>query len=216
MKGRYKNARMEQAMKYLKLQIHRFSIVQVSVILLIFGVILGVLFANLFQGAFLEQIQKYQNTIYSDIAKKQIDYSGLFTYIVGKNFKEFFIFWLISVTILGIPYMAYKITSYGFFTGFFISVITMQYGLKGILLVLVYAFPHGLLYLPVALLCLYKGYTMCKTIYNEKRYNLHGIIKMLQSQFLLLLVLALIILIGSFLEAYAGAFLLKKTLRLFY
>lgn len=202
-------------MKQLKLHLHRFSMVQVAILLLIIGVILGVLFANFFQGSYLEQIQQYQKMIFKDISNKQIDYSGLFTYVLGKNFKEFAFFWLLSLTILGIPYMAYKIVSIGFYIGFFISVTTMQYGFKGILLVLVYAFPHGLLYLPVALLCLYKGFSMCKTIYNEKRSSLQSILKLLRSQLILLLLLAAILLIASFLEAYVGAYLLKKTLRLF-
>jgi stage II sporulation protein M len=111
--------------------------------------------------------------------------------------------------------MALKITSFGFFAGFFISAVTMQYGLKGLLLVLVYVFPHGLLYLPIALISLYKGFELCRTIYHENRTNASGIAKLLRSYLAIILALAAALLVASFLEAYPGAFLLKKTLGLF-
>jgi stage II sporulation protein M len=158
---------------------------------------------------------EYKENVFPEIASNDIDYSGLFRYVLGKNFNEFIVFWLLSITILGIPYMAYKITSFGFFTGFFISAVTMQYGAKGILLILVYAFPHGLLYLPISLISLYRGYELCRTIYHDNRTHIGEVTRLIKSQLLLIMLLAAALLVGSFLEAYAGAFLLKKTLGLF-
>jgi stage II sporulation protein M len=111
--------------------------------------------------------------------------------------------------------LALKITSFGFFAGFFISAITMEYGMKGMLLVIVYVFPHGLLYLPILLISLYKGFELSRTIYHDNRTNIGGIAKLLKSYLLIILLLALALLLASFLEAYPGAFLLKKTLGLF-
>jgi stage II sporulation protein M len=188
---------------------------QVSVFLLIFGVFLGNLCANIFKETYVGQIQSYEANIFSRIVSNDINYAGLFRYILGKNFSSFLVFWLLSITILGIPYMALKITSFGFFAGFFISAVTMQYGMKGLLLVLVYVFPHGLLYLPVWLLSLYKGFELCRTIYHDNRTNIGSIAKLLKSYALIILILAAALLAASFLEAYPGAFLLKKTLGLF-
>jgi stage II sporulation protein M len=111
--------------------------------------------------------------------------------------------------------MALKITSFGFFSGFFISAVTMRYGLKGILLVLVYVFPHGLLYLPIYLISLYKGFELCRTIYSENRNNFGGISKLVKNHLVLILLLAVALLVASFLEAYPGAYLLKKALGAF-
>lgn len=202
-------------MKLQKLQLNRLSVMQVSVFLLIFGVFLGILCANIFKETYVGQIQNYELDIFSRIVSNDINYSGLFRYILGKNFSSFLVFWLLSITILGIPYMALKITSFGFFAGFFISAVTMQYGMKGLLLVLVYVFPHGLLYLPVWLLSLYKGFELCRTIYHDNRTNIGSIAKLLKSYALIILILAAALLAASFLEAYPGAFLLKKTLGLF-
>lgn len=202
-------------MKQLKLQINRLNVVQVSVFLLIFGVFLGILCANVFKDNYFGQIKDYETDVFSKITANDINYSGLFRYILGKNFNGFIVFWLLSTTILGIPYMALKITSFGFFTGFFISAITMEFGMKGMLLVVVYVFPHGLLYLPIALISLYKGFELCKTIYHDNRSHIAGVAKLLKSYAVIILILAVALLIASFLEAYPGAFLLKKTLGLF-
>lgn len=199
-------------MKRLKLQLHHLSVNQIAVFLLIIGVFLGVLCANIFRENYVDQMQNYEDHVFSKIASGEIDYSGLFYYVLGKNFNDFIVFWLLSITILGIPYMAFKITSFGFFTGFFISAVTMQYGLKGILLILAYELPHGLLYLPIALISLYKGFELCRTIYQTNRANLVGITRPLKSNLFIILLLAIALLVASFLEAYPGAFLLKKAL----
>jgi stage II sporulation protein M len=206
---------MEQAMKQFRFQLHRLNVVQIAIILLIIGMFFGIVFANIFQKSYDKQMLNYQNSLFSEITAGNIDYSGLFGYILTKNFGEFAIFWLLSITILGVPYMAFKITSFGFFTGFFVSAITMQFGLKGILLVLSYVFPHGLVYLPVAVMSLYKGYELCNSIYHDKRNYISGISSLIRAKLAIILILAVALIAGSFLEAYAGAFLLKKTLGLF-
>ncbi|MDD3174535.1 MAG: stage II sporulation protein M [Herbinix sp.] len=202
-------------MKLFKLQLHKLGVIQISIFLLILGVFLGVLCANIFHENYVSQMQNYEDSVFSKITDNSIDYAGLFQYVLGKNFNDFLIFWLLSITILGIPYMALKVTSFGFFTGFFISAVTMQYGLKGLLLVLVYVFPHGLLYLPISLLCLYKGFELCRTIYSENRNNFGGIAKLVKNHLVLILLLAIALVVASFLEAYPGAYFLKKALTAF-
>ncbi len=202
-------------MKQLRLQLNRMNAMQIAFFLLILGLFLGVLCANVFRENFAERIRIYEDNVFSVIAANNINYAGLFRYVLGNNFNSFIMFWLLSITILGIPYMAFKICSYGFFAGFFISAVTMQYGLKGMLLVLIYVFPHGLLYLPIALLSLYKGFQMCRDIYQQTNTSILGFLKPLRSNLLLILILAVVLVFASFLEAYPGAFILKKTLGLF-
>lgn len=199
-------------MKPVKVQLHKLSILQITIFLLIIGVFFGVLCANIFRSSYITQMQVYESNVFAKIADKKIDYLGLFEYVLSKNFNSFVVFWLLSLTILGIPYMAFKVTSFGFFTGFFVSTITMQFGIKGLLLVAVYMFPQGLLYLPIILICLYKGFALCRTIYSENRNNFGGILKLVKSNLFLIFLLALALVLASFLEAYPGAYLLKKVL----
>jgi len=202
-------------MKQLRFQIHRLSVIKISVILLLIGLFLGILCANLFKGTYIDAIREYEDTVFSKIALDGFDHAGLFRYVLGKNFNEFVVFWLLSITILGIPYMTLKITSFGFFTGFFVSAVTLHYGLKGILLILAYVLPQGLLYLPIAFISLYKGYELCSMIYRDGRTRISEIFSLFKSNLFIILLLAIALLVASFLEAYPGAFLLKKALGIF-
>jgi stage II sporulation protein M len=202
-------------MKQIKLQVSRLNAIQMAVFLLIFGVFLGVLSANVFRDSFAKQLWSYEEDIFTEIVGKEINYAGLFRYILVNNFNNFIMFWLFSVTILGIPYMALKITSFGFFSGFFISAVTMQYGLKGILLIFTYVFPHGLMYLPISVISLLKGFQLCREIYQTNHNTIGGFLKPIRSYLFLILVLAIALVFASFLEAYPGAYLLKKALNLF-
>ena len=202
-------------MKQLKLQINRLNAIQAAVILLILGLFLGILCANVFRANFTERLQLYEDNVFTEIVKRDIDYPGLFQYVLGNNFNDFLMFWLLSITILGIPYIALKITSLGFFAGFFISAVTLQYGPKGLLLVLVYAFPHGLVYLPVMIISMYQGFLLCRDIYQSEHTNLRSVFRPLRKYLIIILFLAIALVFGSFLEAYPGAFFLKKVLHLF-
>lgn len=199
-------------MKRLRVQVHKLNVIQISVILLIIGLFLGVLCANVLKANYIDQMQKFEDDIFLKISAGNIDYTGFLGYVLRKNFSRFIIFWLLSITILGVPYMVLKVTSFGFYSGFFISAITMQYGWKGLVLVLAYFFPQGLLYVPIALLCLYKGFELCRTIYSENRNNFNGIAKLLKSYLFIILLLAVALFIASLLEAYPGAYLLKRAL----
>ncbi len=199
-------------MKPLKVQLHKLSVFQIAIFLIIVGAFFGVLCSNIFKTDYSSQMQTFESNVFNKIVDNDIDHMGLFQYVLGKNLNSFIVFWLLSLTILGIPYMALKVTSFGFFTGFFISAITMQYGAKGLVLIAVYLFPQGLLYLPIALVCLFKGFAICRTIYSENRNNFGGIVKLIKSNLFLIFLLALALVAASFLEAYPGAYLLKKVL----
>ncbi len=202
-------------MKNIKYYINRLGTLQVSIILLLVGVTFGILISNVFKNSYVEQIHYLESNVFSSIASNKINYSGLFLFTLKKNLKELSVFWLLSITILGVPYMVYKITALGFYASFFISVVTMNYGFKGIVLILAYIFPHGLIYLPVALLSLYKGFSLCKTIYFERNNHLDNIFTVLKSYIAIFLLLIMALVFASFLEAYVGGFFLKKTLAMF-
>ena len=199
-------------MKLLKQRFLRINVFQISIILIIIGLFFGVFSANMFRSLYYERMMDYNNDIFNDIIRENIDYKGLFIYILGNNLKKIAVFWLLSITILGIPYIVYKLIAFGFTTGFFISSIAIQYGIKGILLILVYVFPHGIVYLPIIIICLHRGYILSKMIYFENRDYMAAIRRLIKSYILLWLFLIIFLVLGSLLEAYIGSFLLKKTL----
>lgn len=201
-------------MNQIKRQINRLSVGHLALLLFFIMILLGVLVANLFQGQLASIMEEYNRTIFSRITGNEINRAGLFRFILVEHLKEYFFYWILSITILGIPYMGLKISFHGFTMGFFISVATMQYGLKGILLIIVYAFPHGLIYLPIMLLCLVRGFRLNKSIYHESRNYKVALLGIAKEAIILVLALGVVLIIGCFLEAYVGSYLLKKTLEI--
>lgn len=202
-------------MKHLRLQLNRLNVVQIAIFLLIFGLFIGILCSNVFRANFSERLMQYENSVFAEIVDNDINYAGLFRYVLGNNFNDYIMFWLLCITILGIPYIALKIVSFGFFTGFFISAVTMQYGVKGLLLVLVYCFPHGLLYLPIMMISIYKGFYMCRDIYQSEHTSLGSLLRPIRMNLITIIILAIALVFASFLEAYPGAYFLRKALSLF-
>ncbi|HHU72569.1 MAG TPA: hypothetical protein GXZ21_11150 [Clostridiales bacterium] len=202
-------------MKRIRFQFQQLNIIQVGIILLITSLFFGIVSANLFRDTLVRDIIDYELSIYANINNNPLEYSKIFWYILLDNLKQFLIFWMLSITILGIPYMAFKICSFGFLTGFYISVVSLQYGFKGLLLILVSEFPQGLIYLPIGIICLYKGYELTRKIYHDNRSHLMGLLNIIKPYLMLILILVLGILVGSFIEAYIGSFLMKKTIGLF-
>lgn len=190
------------------------NILQIAILILILGLLFGILSANLFRSLYYDRMMTYNNIVFAEIAREDINYFKLFTYILGRSFREFVVFWLLSFTILGIPYIILKILAFGFSTGFFISAIALQYGFKGIIMILAYKFPHGIIYLPIIILCIHKGYCLTRSIYYENRDFSGAIIRQAKSYLLLWIFLAVLLVLGCFLEAYVGSFLLKKALNL--
>jgi stage II sporulation protein M len=204
----------DETLKTLKTKLQGMSILQISFLLMAAGLIAGIISANMFRPFYYERMISYHNSVFSDIVRENIDYKGLFIYILGKNFREFIAFALLSVTILGIPYIIFKIIAFGFTTGFFISAVAAQYGFKGILLVLAYQFPHGIIYFPIIILCIHRGFEICRSIYYDSRDYMGSIRRNIKAYLIFCLFISVLLAAGSFLEAYAGSFLLKKVLSL--
>jgi stage II sporulation protein M len=202
-------------MRQIKLGLQRLNIMQIAAALLVLGLVMGVLTANIFKGYYMDQMSDYFREAFYDISEGDINYSGLFFRITGDNLGELALFWIFCITIIGIPYIVLKLIAMSFSAGFFISAVAMLYGFKGIWLVLAYIFPHWLIYLPVYYLCFSRGYTLCRSIYAERRDYPGAIISKVRQYVPLFLILAALILVAGFLEAFVGSFLLKKALGLY-
>ena len=77
-------------MKHIKIRVQSMSLIQISILLMILGVFFGVLFANIFQSSYYDRMMNYHNLVFTEIVREDIDYTGLFLYVLNKNFKVLF------------------------------------------------------------------------------------------------------------------------------
>ncbi len=202
-------------MDYINQQFKRLNDVKRGLIILAIGVILGILFSKIFKNLYWNQIDLIDSTYLNKIKSTKLDYSLLFNYVLWKNFRTFAIFWIVCITPLGIPYISLSLLYCGFQSSFFVTVILMKFGIKGILLIFGYTFPHYLIYILVVFLCLRSGYWLSNSLYSGLKLNKRNKVEQIIKHLVFIIILAGVLLLGSVLETYIGSNILKKILILF-
>lgn len=202
-------------MNYIRLQLRKLGEVKLGIIILAAGILSGFVFARVFQGYYWNSMDLIDTDYLHRIRDTAIDYPVLLRYVLWNIYRSFILFWILCATAIGIPYMVFCILYGGFQCGFFLTVILMRYGFKGVLLIFGYTFPHYLLYIPVAFLCLRTGYWLCRSMYYDNKMGRRGRAERIIRHLLLIGALALALLAGGLLETYVASFLLKKILLLF-
>lgn len=205
--GRYMNV--------LKQRFYKLDEVKRGLILLALGIVLGFLFAKIFKNLYWNQIDLMDSTYFNKIRSLSIDYSVLLKYIFWKNYRIYIIFWILSCTPLGKPYITLSVLYMGFQSSFFATAILMKYSLKGILLIIGYTIPQYIIYLPIIFLCLRSGYWLCNSMYYDMKLSKRAKIEKVLRHLVVIIVLGGILMVGGLLEGYAGSSLLKKILTLF-
>lgn len=121
----------------------------------------------------------------------------LFQYIFQRRFLMALALWLLSMTQFGMPVLNSAVFGYGMTSAYTISAMTFLYGIPGYPLALAAGFPHNLVYVPVWM----AFYDFCRGI-NQEPAGLFG-----HSPVFLLV--CLLLLIASLLEAYLNPWILE-------
>ena len=183
-------------------------------ILFLIGLTLGVVFALLTKKYYLNDMKVLDYTYQNILSNQTLDYVGLLKFTLFNNLKEFALFWIMCLTVLGIPYLCLAICFKGMQTGFLLSSVVMIYSGKGILLFFAYLIPQVFIYVPVMILCLKKGYILAQqSYYRSKNRKVENDTSALGYAAIIMILLALLFL-GSIVETYFGSAVLKKTLEL--
>lgn len=179
------------------------------------GFILGVLAANMTKSYYISNMGNFDLLFLLNIKNLDIDRLPLFWMVLGKRLKEFFFIWIFSVTILWHPYAAGFSLYKGFMCSFLLTVSTVIYGFKGLVLIAAYSMPQLLIYVPVFLAALLHGYSVHYGLYNYSLDKGSGRRRVLAEQLPVLLLLLGGLLTGCFLESYVNLWMVKKALLLF-
>lgn len=172
---------------------------QVILVLYLFGLIIGTLFFNLCNSAYLEEMGIFKNSFIDKFQSLSISNIELFQYIFPKRFKTFIILIGLQITSLGLPVLLFYSSYYGFASGILISALSIGYGIKGIFYFVSCLFPHYIIYLCIWILILRKMDTIRKN-YNVLDFGF--------SFFFLLFLL----LLGVFAESFLNTAILKTLL----
>lgn len=143
-----------------------------------------------------------------------VDSGVLFAYVLCKRCRNFFVLIIMATTYLGLVFCGGITVKYGFSIGFFISTAIYRYGIKGLLLGIVGAFPQYLCYVPAILLLIRWCEELHRSIYFYHNITGQGK-KSLPSRLGKLALILMVLVFGCILECFVNPVLLKGFLQFF-
>lgn len=143
-----------------------------------------------------------------------VDSGVLFAYVLCKRCRNFFVLIIMATTYLGLVFCGGITVKYGFSIGFFISSAVYRYGIKGLLLGIVGAFPQYLCYVPAILLLIRWCEELHRSIYFYHNITGQGK-KSLPGRLGKLALILMVLIFGCVLECFVNPVLLKGFLQFF-
>ena len=143
-----------------------------------------------------------------------VDSGVLFAYVLCKRCRNFFVLIIMATTYLGLVFCGGITVKYGFSIGFFISTALYRYGIKGLLLGIVGAFPQYLCYVPAILLLIRWCEELHRSIYFYHNITGQGK-KSLPGRLGKLALILMVLVFGCILECFVNPVLLKGFLQFF-
>lgn len=144
----------------------------ISIILLF--IILGFFFYFIISDANKELVINTQKDFFNSISSNKINYLSSFINSIISNFLYVVLIFILGLSVIGFIFIIGIVLVKSFIVGFSISSIIGTFGLKGILLSILYVFPHQILFLIVLLLMSYYGCRFCYKLF--KHLFMRGII----------------------------------------
>lgn len=159
------------------------------------GFLLGIALVYIKKGAFILQTDFLGKETIMRMKNLSFDYTALFLYCLKQRFFLGSTLFLAALAgIGGFAVLAALLWS-GFSFGVVLSVLSVRYGLKGILLFLAGSFPQALLLVPAF-------YMLAK--WCVKNGKVQTVLR-----------ISVVVIIGCLLESYVNPFLLKVVLKIF-
>lgn len=200
---------MKSTMNMLK---NRIGIYRLAAILLLIGIVLGTVAANILQRFYLSDLETINRYFGTNVNLIKINYGSLMKYIITNRLKEFILIWISCCMVFGMPLLSLLITYKGICIGFALSSSILCYGFKGILVYLVYIFPQCIIYIPVYILTVKKGYDLCETLYFSSKISYKGKKSVASEYVPIILILLLFIGIGCIVETYINSALVRNVM----
>jgi stage II sporulation protein M len=198
---------MKSTMNMLK---NRLGIYRLAAVLLLIGIVLGTIAANIFQRFYINDLETINRYFGTNVNLIEINYGSLMKYIITRRLKEFAMVWISCCMVFGMPLLSLLITYKGMCIGFALSSTILCYGFKGVTLYFAYIFPQCIIYIPVYILMVKKGYELCESLYFSGKASYRGKKGVVREYVPILLILLLFLGIGCIVETYINSALVRN------
>ncbi len=196
---------MKKYMDKLKRNIHiNKNLFVFLLIIVIVGIVAGSLFSIIIDTSDKKMVLDYLNSFFDNVKNGKLNYdtSIVNTLVFTAGFA--LAMWLLGLSVIGFFAVIFMLFIKSFILGFSVSSIIASFGFKGVLLVLVYAFPHHIINVLVFMLltayALIVSFKLIKCITSKKPLDLKHIMR----RYVIVLGVSIVLLIiTSLYEVYA-------------
>lgn len=186
-----------------KIKLNKKIIIFLGIISII-AFISGSIFVVLLDKTDKSMINNYLTNFINDLSQNKIEYLSVLKNSLISNTIFILVVWLLGISVIGIPIVLFLQFSQIFTFGFSLASVILNYKLKGLILALIYAFPHYLIY--ILMLLMLTSYSivlstkLITTIFKKKQLDF----KIISSKYALILLISFIVIIFySLYEAFA-------------
>ena len=173
------------------------------------GIVVGILGIYFGKSIFLDKSDFLDEATLYHLKYLNVDSTAYFYYVIRERMLSVVILAVLATTYLGVILCVGTAFWYGISIGAFLSAAILRYGLKGIFLVIVSAFPQYIIYVPMLFALLVWCERLCRGIYFQKSMTVKD------ANLLRIITIMLLMLVGCFLESFLNPHLLTGFLKIF-
>lgn len=179
--------------------------------LFLIGIIAGSIFITVISKTDQALVKEYIKEFINKIDKNKLNYLDALKNASISNLSFIIIVWLLGLSIVGISIVVFMYFSKAFVLGFSLSAFILQYKTKGIIIALIYFFPHHIVnmiaYTLVMIYSLKISFILINSILKKKTISF----KPIMNRYLIVLgVSAGMIIVASLYECFVLPFIIKK------
>ena len=183
-------------------------------IIAVIGIISGSIFVIIINKNDKKMMIDSINNLFNKIKENNFDFLSIFKNTILNNFIISFIIWIIGISVIGIVVTILLVFYKCFILSFTISSIIYVYSFKGIILSIIYIFPHMIVniltFLYISSYSIKLSIILTKTILKRENLNF----KQFLNNYLKVLLISIVILfLSSIYESIIMPYILKSIIR---
>ena len=183
-------------------------------IIAVIGIISGSIFVIIINKNDKKMMIDSINNLFNKIKENNFDFLSIFKNTILNNFIISFIIWIIGISVIGIVITILLVFYKCFILSFTISSIIYVYSFKGIILSIIYIFPHMIVniltFLYISSYSIKLSIILTKTILKRENLNF----KQFLNNYLKVLLISIVILfLSSIYESIIMPYILKSIIR---
>ncbi len=155
------------------------------------------------------ELLNYLNGFFQLFSNTEVSNSGVFVQSLTNNFWVCFIIWIMGATFIGIPIILILITLRGFIFGFTLSFLVNNLQKKGITFAMLSLLPSNIFILPALIIIGVVAINFALYVFRNRSSGISNLFKDFTGYTLTIASIFLLIILGSFIEAYFSVYLIK-------